>query len=141
MASRVAEADWQGNLTQGQGKVRLGSGAFEGAYSYRSRMEDGRGTNPEELLGAAHASCFSMALAAQLTAAGYEPQRIFTRARVHLERSGERYSISRIELELEASVPGLDEGSFHEHAEIAKTTCPVSKALAGAPIELEATLV
>jgi osmotically inducible protein OsmC len=104
-------------------------------------MENGSGTNPEELLGAAHAGCFSMALAAQLTAAGYEPERIFTRAWVHLEKSGERYSISRIELELEASVPGLDEGAFHEHAEIAKTTCPVSKALAGAPIELEATLV
>jgi lipoyl-dependent peroxiredoxin len=140
MASRIAEAEWSGNLQQGQGKVRLGSGVFEGPYNFRSRMENGRGTNPEELLGAAHAGCFSMALAAQLTAAGYVPKRIFTRARVHLEKSGERYVISKIELELEASVPGLDEGAFHEHAEIAKTTCPVSKALAGVPIELSATL-
>jgi osmotically inducible protein OsmC len=121
--------------------LRLGSGAFEGAYSYRSRMEDGPGTNPEELIAAAHAGCFSMALSAGLGRAGYEPRRIRTDARVRFEPSLDGFAITRIDLETEAEVPGIDEESFREQAETAKANCPVSKALAGVEIGLEARLV
>jgi osmotically inducible protein OsmC len=106
MPIRKAQAAWHGTFGDGEGKMRLGSGAFEGAYSYRSRMEDlDPGTNPEELLGAAHAGCFSMSLARRLSAAGYSPERIHTEARVRFGRAGEGYAISRIELRTEAEVP------------------------------------
>jgi osmotically inducible protein OsmC len=141
MALRTGEAEWEGTIREGKGRMRLGSGAFEGAYSYRSRMEDGPGTNPEELIAAAHAGCFSMALSAGLGRAGYEPRRIRTDARVRFESSLDGFAITRIDLETEAEVPGIDEESFREQAETAKTNCPVSKALAGVEIGLEARLV
>jgi lipoyl-dependent peroxiredoxin len=142
MPLRKAEAAWHGTFRDGEGKMKLGSGAFEGGYSYRSRMEEDPGTNPEELLGAAHAGCFSMSLARRLSAAGYSPERIHTEARVRFGRAGEGYAISRIDLRTEAEVPGVDEELFLEKAEAAKRDCAVSKALAGVKeIGLEAKLV
>lgn len=141
MPTRNAEAEWQGNLTEGKGQIKLGSGAFSGPYDWRSRSADGAGTNPEELIGAAHAGCFSMALSAQLTQAGTPPTRIHTVARVKLDKVGEGFAITDIELETEASVPGLDAAAFQTQAETAKANCPVSKALAGTQIHLKATLV
>lgn len=142
MPLRKAQAAWHGTFRDGEGKMRLGSGAFEGAYSYRTRMEEDPGTNPEELLGAAHAGCFSMSLARRLSAAGYSPERIHTEARVRFGRAGEGYAISRIELRTEAEVPGVDEELFLQKAEDAKRDCAVSKALAGVEeIGLEAKLV
>ena len=140
MAVRKAEAVWQGGIRDGQGRVKLGSGAFEGPYSFASRFEDGKGTNPEELIGAAHAGCFSMALSATLGRAGHAPRRITTSAQVHLEKSGEGFAISRIDLRTEAEVPGIDPAEFAKIAEDAKRNCPVSKALAGTNITLEAKL-
>lgn len=141
MAARKAEAVWEGTLMDGKGRMKLGSGTFEGNYSFRTRFEEEKGTNPEELIGAAHAGCFSMALSAGLTKAGYKPRKISTTATVHLEKVGEGFSITRIELNTEASVPGLDPGTFREQAENAKAGCPVSKALAGVLITLDARLV
>lgn len=141
MAVRTAEAEWKGTIREGQGQVKLGSGAFEGAYSFRSRFEEGTGTNPEELIGAAEAGCFSMALSAGLTKAGYQPARIHTTAKVHLESADGGFAINLIELETEAEVPGIDDAAFQEQAETAKKNCPVSKALAGPKINLRATLI
>jgi osmotically inducible protein OsmC len=141
MAVRSAEAEWKGNLREGQGTMKLGSGAYEGRYSFASRFESGTGTNPEELIGAAHAGCFSMALSAGLGRAGFTPTRIHTTAKVHLEKVGEGFGITRIELDTEAQIPGIDAKAFQEHAEAAKKNCPVSKALAGAEITLQAKLV
>ena len=143
MPTHKAEAAWHGTFTDGEGTMRLGSGAFEGAYSYRSRMEGSApGTNPEELLGAAHAGCFSMSLARRLSAEGYAPERIHTEARVRLGREGEGYAIRRIDLRTEAEVDGVEEGVFLEKAEDARRDCAVSKALAGVQeIDLEAKLV
>jgi len=141
MATRNAEAVWEGTLREGKGRVKLGSGAFEGPYSFRSRFEDGPGTNPEELIGAAHAGCFSMALSAGLSRAKLTPQRIQTTAKVHLESVEGGFRITRIELDTQAEVPGLDPKSFAEHAETAKKNCPVSVALAGVQISLNARLV
>ena len=118
--------------------MRVGSGAYDGPYTFASRFESGKGTNPEELIGAAHAGCFSMFLAALLTSAGHPPVRVATNATVHLE-SGP--VISLVELVTEAEVPGIEEGAFHELAEGAKRDCPVSKALAGPSVTLRATLV
>jgi osmotically inducible protein OsmC len=140
MAVRTGEAEWKGNLREGKGRVKLGSGAYEGEYSFVSRFESGSGTNPEELIGAAHAGCFSMALSAGLARAGITAKRIHTVASVHLEKAGEGFEITRIELVTEAEVPGIDEKAFLEHAETAKKSCPVSKALAGPKIELKARL-
>lgn len=141
MPTRIAEAEWSGNLTEGQGQIKLGSGAFEGPYDWRSRSAEGPGTNPEELLGAAHAGCFSMALAAQLAQAGTPPARIHTTARVSLEKVDGGFAIKQIELETEAEVPGINAVTFQTHAETAKINCPVSKALAGTVIRLKATLL
>jgi osmotically inducible protein OsmC len=141
MPTRTAEAEWRGNLTEGKGRIKLGSGAFEGPYDWRSRSADGAGTNPEELIGAAHAGCFSMALSAQLTQAGHPPARIHTTARVHLEKVEAGFAIPRIELETEAEVPGIDADQFQQLAQTAKAGCPVSKALAGTEIHLTATLL
>jgi len=140
MAVRSANAVWEGDLKGGKGKVKLGSGSFEGAYSFASRFEEGKGTNPEELIGAAHAGCFSMALSAGLGRAGFTPTRIQTEARVHLEKAEDGFKISRIQLVTEAEVPGIDARKFQEEAEAAKKGCPVSKALASVPIELNAKL-
>jgi osmotically inducible protein OsmC len=141
MATRSASAVWEGGLKDGRGSVRLGSGAFEGAYSFASRFESGTGTNPEELIGAAHSGCFSMALAAGLGRAGYAPKRIRTTAKVHLEKVGEAFRITRIDLDTEAEIPKIDAKTFHEQAEGAKKNCPVSVALAGTEIMLNARLL
>ncbi|PYS71407.1 MAG: peroxiredoxin [Acidobacteria bacterium] len=141
MAKRTASAVWEGTLREGKGTVKLGSGAFEGNYSFASRFEDGVGTNPEELIGAAHAGCFSMALAAGLTKAGLKPTRISTTANVRLEKVGEGFKITTIDLNTEAEVPGIDEKAFLEHAETAKKNCPVSQALTGVEIKLNARLL
>lgn len=138
MTSRTSSAEWKGTLKEGAGTMRLGSGAFEGPFSFASRFEDGKGTNPEELIGAAHAGCYSMFLSALLTEAGHAPTRIRTTAKVHL---GEGPAINLIELATEAEVPNLDESEFREHAEKAKKNCPVSKALAGPEIKLSAKLL
>ena len=141
MPTRSAKASWNGNLQDGTGKMAFGSGAFEGAFSFRSRFEDGTGTNPEELIGAAIAGCFSMALSNLLAEAGYSPESVNTRSSVTLKLVDGEPSITDIELNTEASVPGLDEDTFHEHAQAAKAGCPVSKALAGPEISLNAKLV
>lgn len=138
MPIRTSSAEWKGTLKEGSGTMRLGSGAFAGPFSFASRFESGPGTNPEELIGAAHAGCFSMFLAALLTDAGFPPKSIRTTAAVHL---GAGPTITRIELATEASVPGIDAESFQRHAEAAKKGCPVSKALAGPEIVLGAKLV
>lgn len=140
MATRTSQAQWRGDLRTGNGTMRLGSGAFEGAYSFPSRFESGTGTNPEELIGAAHAGCFSMALAAGLSRAGHAPTEILTTAKVHLDKVGEGFAITAIDLETEAQVPGIDAAAFQQEAEAAKSNCPVSKALAGTKITLAAKL-
>jgi osmotically inducible protein OsmC len=140
MPQRTGSAEWTGGLKDGQGSLALGSGAFEGRYSFGSRFEEGAGTNPEELIGAAHAACFSMALAGALGKAGYPPRRVTTTARVDLEMNdGAR--ISTITLDTEAEVPGIDADEFQKQAEGARQNCPVSRALAGVDIRLEARLV
>lgn len=138
MAVRSAEAVWEGNLQQGQGRFKTGSGVLEGTYTFKTRFEEEPGTNPEELIGAAHASCFSMFLSAVLSKAGHTVKRIRTTAKVHLE---EGPTITKIELDTEAEVPGLDEKTFFEQAEVSKKGCPVSKALASVQIELNARLI
>jgi osmotically inducible protein OsmC len=141
MAVRSASAVWNGGLQDGNGRMRLGSGAFEGAYSFASRFQEGTGTNPEELIGAAHAGCFSMALAHGLEQAGAAPKRISTTAKVHLEKAGEGFKITRIELDTEGEVPGMDAAAFEGIAEDAKRNCPVSQLFAGAEINLKARLL
>jgi len=138
MPVRTASAEWKGTLKEGSGTMRVGSVAFQGAYSYESRFESGEGTNPEELIGAAHAGCFSMFLAAVLTKAGFPPTSIRTTAKVHL---AEGPVINLIELTTEGVVPNVSESVFQEQAEAAKKGCPVSKALTGPEIKLNARLV
>jgi osmotically inducible protein OsmC len=140
MSVRSAEALWTNGLKDGKGTMKLGSGAYEGAYSFASRFEQGPGTNPEELIGAAHAGCFSMALSAGLEKAGHKPRSVKTKARVHLEKVGEGFQITKIQLQTDADVPGIDQAKFREQAEAAKKGCPVSRALAGVLIELDARL-
>jgi lipoyl-dependent peroxiredoxin len=141
MTTRTGNAVWEGTLREGTGKVKLGSGAFEGPYSFASRFESGKGTNPEELLGAAHAGCFSMALALGLTLAGHAPRGIDTTAAVHLGKVGDSYKITSIDLHAEAEVPGIAEQEFLGLAEIAKKGCPISQALGGTEITLQAKLM
>jgi osmotically inducible protein OsmC len=141
MPVRNASAEWNGSLKEGRGTMRLGSGAFEGRYSFGSRFEEAGGTNPEELIGAAHAGCFSMAFAGGLGRAGFEPKRVATDARVTIEKGEAGFRITRIDLRTEAEVPGIDEAKFREVAEAAKQGCPVSQALAGVDIRLDAKLV
>jgi osmotically inducible protein OsmC len=140
MPKRTAEAHWQGSLQEGKGTVKLGSGAFEGPYSYSSRFENGAGTNPEELLGAAHAGCFTMALSAALSRADHPPKSIDTTAFVNLERGESGFRITKIGLRTTARVDDIAEDDFLEIAQEAKRTCPVSRALAGTEITLDATL-
>jgi lipoyl-dependent peroxiredoxin len=140
MAERPAKAAWQGNLKDGAGTVELGSGSFQGQYSFLSRFESGPGTNPEELIGAAHTACFSMALAGNLEKAGYSPENIDNTAKVSIEKSREGFTITHIDLDTQATVPEIDEDTFQEQAEITKTTCPVSRALAATEIRLKARL-
>jgi osmotically inducible protein OsmC len=141
MPIRNAEAEWNGSLIDGKGHMKLGSGAFDGPYSFRSRMEEGAGTNPEELIGAAHAGCYSMALSAILGGAGLTPTKIHTKAAVKFEKVGDGFSITHIELTTEAEIPGTDAEAFQKFAETAKANCPVSKALSGTHITLKATLL
>src|SRR5437867_9559349 len=117
MPARTATGRWEGGLRSGKGSMRLGGGAFEGQYSFSSRFEEGVGTNPEELIGAAHAGCFSMAFAATLGSNGFEPQRVQTVAKVHLVKNDAGFAISTIELETEATVPGIENDKFQELAE------------------------
>jgi osmotically inducible protein OsmC len=141
MPVRTAEAEWKGAVTDGTGRIKLGSGAFDGPYSFKARFEDGSGTNPEELMGASHAGCFTMALSGALGRGGFKPDRIHTTAKVHLEKVPEGFAIPKIELETEATVPGISDEQFQEIALAAKKGCPVSKALAGVEIHLVAKLV
>ena len=141
MPTRTAEARWDGTIQEGRGTMKMATGAYEGPYSFQSRFEEGEGTNPEELIGAAHAGCFSMAFAGNLGRAGHEPESVETTARVHIEKSGDGFAITRIELDSTARVPGIDEDKFQEVAEQSKETCPVSQALAGVEISLKADLV
>lgn len=140
MVERTAEAEWRGALQDGSGVMKLGSGAFQGAYSFNTRFGDEKGTNPEELLGAAHSGCFSMALAFILSQAGFTPRRVHTAAKVAIERSGGGFQITRIDLDTDAVVPGIEPAKFQELAETAKRDCPVSRALAGTKITLSARL-
>jgi osmotically inducible protein OsmC len=142
MPTRKAEAEWKGNLAEGSGRLKVGSGAFDGPYSFKSRFEEGQSaTNPEELLGAAHAGCFTMALTAQLSRARLTPESIHTEASVKLEKVGEAFSITQIVLETEAEVQGIDNATFQQYALDAKQNCPLSKALAGTEIHLIAKLL
>ena len=141
MPVRTADARWEGNLPDGKGTMRFGGGAFEGQYSFSSRFEEGAGTNPEELLAAAHAGCFSMALSNGLAKAGHAPTRVDTTANVHLDKVEGGFGTTKIDLRTEAEVPGIDEATFKEQAETAKANCPVSKALAAVDIILDAKLV
>jgi osmotically inducible protein OsmC len=140
MPTRTADARWEGPLREGKGTMRLGGGAYEGPYSFTSRFEDGSGTNPEELIAAAHAGCFSMALSSALGKAGHDPDSVSTTAAVELEKGDAGFSITRIKLTTEAAVPGIDDEQFQAIAQDAKANCPVSRALAAVEITLDATL-
>jgi osmotically inducible protein OsmC len=141
MPTRIANAVWQGDFKRGGGTVALGSGAFEGPYNFSGRFENGSGTNPEELVGAAHASCYAMALAVGLTNAGTPPESLATEAHVTIDRVGEGFQITKIALTVRGKVPGVDDAGFQAAAQGAKENCPLSIALAAVPeITLEATL-
>ena len=140
MPTRKAHARWEGPINEGAGTVDFGNGAFKGAYSFRSRFQDGAGTNPEELLGAAHAGCFAMALSLILGQAGFTPDYIDATAHVSVERQGGGFKITKSHIACAAAVPRIDRAAFERHAEAAKAHCPVSQALAGIAITLEVTL-
>lgn len=140
MPMRNAEAIWNGTLKNGKGIMKIGRGGMEFEYSFPSRFEGGIGTNPEELLGAAHAGCYSMALSLSIAEAGFTPTSIDTVATVHLDKTDNGFSITRIELDTTADIPGMDLRAFQTQAEKAKINCPVSRALAGVEISLDAKL-
>ncbi len=140
MPARIAEATWEGTLNEGNGSMKVGSGAFDGPFTFKSRFEDAPMTNPEELLGAAHAGCFTMALGARLGRGGFNVKRIHTTAHVHLEKGESGFAISRIDLVTEGEVDGIDAAAFKEHAEATKDGCIVSKALSAVPMTIQATL-
>jgi lipoyl-dependent peroxiredoxin len=140
MPVRSATARWEGPLQGGKGVMHLATGAWDGPYGFSTRFEEEPGTNPEELIGGAHAGCFSMAFAGALGRAGHEPTSIDTTANVRLEKRDEKWTITNIDLVTEGVVPGIDEAEFTKVAEDAKTNCPVSRALAGVEISVEATL-
>lgn len=142
MAVRNGSAEWRGDLQSGTGTLTVGDGAFRGAYSFKSRFEEGEGTNPEQLIAAAHAACFAMALSNILSAAGHTPDSVRTTARVELRNVDGAPTLTRVDLDTEGQVPGIDESQFQSYAEEAKTNCPVSRALAGIPeMALTAKLV
>lgn len=142
MPARTANARWEGGLKSGKGNMRLGGGAFDGQYSFSSRFEEGTGTNPEELIAAAHAGCFSMAFSGGLEKAGFPPNSVETEAKVHLSpKEGGGFRISRIDLITSADVPGIEKDTFEQVAQGAKAGCPVSQALSAVEITLDATLV
>ena len=141
MPKRIANAAWNGSLQDGNGKMRMQSGSYEGPFSFQSRFQEGDGTNPEELIAAAHAGCFSMAFSGELGKAGYEPESVETEARVEIEKAGDGFEIKRITLDTRATVPGIEDDEFQRIAQAAKEGCPVSKALGGVgSIEVEAAL-
>jgi len=140
MPARTSDARWEGGLKDGKGSMRLGGGAFEGQYSFSSRFEDGVGTNPEELIAAAHAGCYSMALSAGLERAGHTANSVETTASVHLSPADGGFRISRVDLKTTADVPGIDADAFQQAAQAAKEGCPVSKALAAIEITVDASL-
>ncbi len=141
MPIRTATARWEGNLTEGTGTVRTGKGGLAGNYSFKSRFEEGEGTNPEELIGAAHAGCFSMAFSKGLADAGFTPTSVDTVAKVHLDKTDAGMTVTRIELESVGDVPGIDAADFQKIAEGAKENCPISRLLSpGAEITLTARL-
>ena len=131
MATRNGSAEWRGDLKGGEGELTVGDGVFTGSYSFASRFEEGEGTNPEELIAAAHAACFTMALSNVLAEHGHRPESVRTTARVHLRQTDAGPTIQQIDLETEGRVADIDEDHFREHAEEAKADCPVSRALAG----------
>ena len=140
--TRTADASWSGTVPDGGGHIALGSGAFEGRFTLKARVEEGQpGTNPEELVGAGHAGCFTMSLANLLSEEGHPPDDLQTTAHVVLEQLDVGFRITRIELTTEGRVSGVDEARFQELAEQAKSTCPVSLALAGTEISLDARLI
>lgn len=141
MPTRNASAVWNGKLKDGNGTMKMQSGAYEGQYSFSSRFEEGTGTNPEELIGAAHAGCFSMAFSGALEKEGFDPQSISTEAKVNLVKGDAGFSIADITLNCKAEIPNIDEAKFQEVAEGAKKGCPVSRALVGVDIKLNAELV
>jgi lipoyl-dependent peroxiredoxin len=141
MPVRTANAEWKGTLAEGAGTLKSESGALNTSYTWKGRAEDGGGTNPEELIAAAHAGCFSMALTAGLVKSGHKPQQVNTSARVHFEKQDAGFAITKIELSTEAVVPGIEDSAFQGAAEAAKQNCPVSKALKGTDITLAAKLV
>ena len=141
MATRTAHARWEGSLKEGKGQVDFGNGLFKGAYSFASRFQDGKGTNPEELLDAAHASCFAMALSLMLGNAGFKPDYVDATAEVTISLQNGGFKITKSHLLCEAKVPGIDAAAFSKHADAAKAGCPVSQALAGTEITLDARLV
>ncbi|WP_272908454.1 OsmC family protein [Nitrospina gracilis] len=140
MPERKSSARWNGSLKEGKGTMKLGSGAYEGPFSFPSRFESGDGTNPEELIAAAHAGCYSMAFSATLGKSGFTPESVATTATVHLNQVEGGFGITKIDLVMEATIPDIDDAKFQELAEAAKVGCPVSKALAGPEITLQATL-
>ncbi len=141
MTNRSAEAVWEGTLKEGKGNLKLSSGAFDGAYSFTSRFEEGTGTNPEELIAAAEAGCFTMALGGALERAGFPVTRLHTDAKVSLTKEDAGLTISKIELVTEGHVPNIDDATFQEKALEAKANCIISRALSSAEIVLTATLV
>lgn len=140
MIQRTSQATWKGNLKQGSGTLRLQSGLYEGSYTFATRFESAKGTNPEELISAAHAACYSMALSHMLSEGGHVPDYVRTEAKVTLDRVEAGFRITGIELNTVAKVPGIDEKGFMDLAQKAKTGCPVSQALAATPITLNARL-
>lgn len=140
MPARQAIAEWKGDLKGGSGRVKLGSGAYEGNYSFTSRFENGPGANPEELIGAALAGCYSMALANSLASAGHTPTSVHTTADVHLGKDDKGFLITRIDLTVDAIVPGLDNATFQQDAEKTRTGCIIGRALAATPTTLKAVL-
>jgi len=141
MVKRKANSEWKGKLKDGEGNMKLGSGAFEGRYSFLSRFKEGKGTNPEELIAAAHSGCFSMALSASLGEEGYDPKSVQTEAIVDLQKVDGDFEITKIKLKNRSKVLEIEKEVFQEIAQEAKKNCPVSKALASVDIELDAELV
>ena len=137
---RTAKAHWEGDLKSGKGTIALGSGAFQGAYSFNGRFDNAPGTTPEELFGAAHAGCFTMALSAALTTAGHPPTSLDTTTAVTLEKTGDKFSITRIDLTTRGVVPGLAESEFQRLAEDARKNCIISRAIANVSMTLDAAL-
>ncbi len=140
MPTRESRGIWKGTLKNGSGVMHIGKQGFEVDYSFPSRFENGTGTNPEELIGASHAGCFSMALSLMIEEAGFTPEAIDTRAEVHLDKTDSGFAITRIALSTTGRVPGMTADAFQQQAEKAKSSCPVSRALAGVDISLQATL-